>query len=308
MNRLKINGTTEFMGIHLPIIEGGFGEDKRAMLVKDISTIHNQPLGEINRRINDNRQRFKDSIDIIDIRANGFEPLGSVMEFTKQSFNQSKNIYILSERGYSKLVKIMDDDKSWEVHDELIDHYFKLREQVWLDIGGFEGYYQVSNYGNVRSINRVITDTRGIKYKRKGVNLKLRRDKDGYLVVNLKKESKNYSFKVHRLVAEAFIENPNLLPEVNHKDEIKSNNYVDNLEWCDRKYNNNYGTMRERIRISQGIKIYGVNIENGKKIYFDSMSEVERYGFNKHCVRDCVRGRNRVKSHKGYKWFERCVD
>jgi hypothetical protein len=111
-------------------IEGGFGKNKRAMLVKEIAEIHNQPLGEINRRINENRKHFIDGKDILDIRANGFEPLGRKLGYSKQSFNQSTNIYVLSERGYSKLLKIMDDDLAWEKYDQLVDGYFQMRQVI----------------------------------------------------------------------------------------------------------------------------------------------------------------------------------
>lgn len=131
MSKLQIKGSTDFMGIKLPIIEGGFGADKKAMLVKDIAEIHNRELRVINQNINRNRKRFKDGVDIIDLKGTDFEVTLSDNEiYTQNAINRSSNIYILSERGYSKLIKILDDDKSWDVHDELIDSYFSLREQV----------------------------------------------------------------------------------------------------------------------------------------------------------------------------------
>lgn len=127
---VKINGLKEIEGMKFHDIEGGFGEGKKAMLVKEIANIHNQPFGEINRRINDNITRFKTNIDIVDIKANGFEPLGSELGFSKQSFNQTKNIYILSERGYAKLLKILEDDVAWEQYEKLVDGYFNMRGQA----------------------------------------------------------------------------------------------------------------------------------------------------------------------------------
>lgn len=127
---VKINGLKEIEGMKFHDIEGGFGEGKKAMLVKEIANIHNQPFGEINRRINDNITRFKTNIDIVDIKANGFEPLGLELGFSKQSFNQTKNIYILSERGYSKLLKILEDDVAWEQYEKLVDGYFNMRGQA----------------------------------------------------------------------------------------------------------------------------------------------------------------------------------
>ena len=108
-------------------------------------------------------------------------------------------------------------------------------KEIWKDIQGYEGMYQVSSHGRVRSF----------KWNRCKI-LKTRKDKKGYIVVTLTKHSKNYVPKVHRLVAIAFIPNPNNLPQVNHKDEDKSNNNIDNLEWCTNEYNRNYGTRNER--------------------------------------------------------------
>lgn len=98
-------GQYEFTGI-----EGGFGENKKAMLVRDIAVIHGQPLKEINRRINDNRKRFKDGIDIIDFLS-GSEPLRKFAE--DNGFigsNRTQHVYLLSERGYAKLLKILEDE------------------------------------------------------------------------------------------------------------------------------------------------------------------------------------------------------
>ena len=113
-----------------------------------------------------------------------------------------------------------------------------LPKQVWKDIKGYEGLYQVSNTGKARSMN--YRNTGNVRRLKPSVN------KDGYLQVGLYKEGKYYRYLVHRLVALTFIPNPNNLPQVNHKDENKANNTVWNLEWCDAKYNSNYGTRIER--------------------------------------------------------------
>lgn len=119
--------------------------------------------------------------------------------------------------------------------------------EEWRDIEGYEGLYQVSNLGRVKSLARTAIDRRGIPHYVNERILKQAFDKDGYCLVGLHKDRKIKSGKVHRLVASAFIDNPHNLPEVNHKDENKSNNNVENLEWCTPKYNINYGTCLDRI-------------------------------------------------------------
>ena len=140
--------------------------------------------------------------------------------------------------------------------------------EIYKDIEGYEGY-QVSNHGNVKSLER---ECKG--KSRKDKILKPFNNKDGYLRVGLYKEGKLKNHYVHRLVAEAFIENHNNFREINHRDEDKANNCVSNLEWCDRKYNINYGTRNEKI--SKQVLCLETN-----KIY-PSLKEVQRQtGFAK---------------------------
>ena len=122
-------------------------------------------------------------------------------------------------------------------------------KEIWKDIKGYENLYQVSNLGNVRVLDRHVNS--GIKYnnkvKRKGQILKQFLKKNGYLQVVLSNNNTRKYIAVHRLVAETFLQNTHNLPQVNHKDENKLNNCVDNLEWCTAKYNCNYGTRTKRI-------------------------------------------------------------
>ncbi|EOP85995.1 hypothetical protein IGM_04370 [Bacillus cereus HuB4-4] len=130
VNELNILGQQYIAGYQFTGIEGGFGEGKKALLVKEIAEIHSQPLGEINRRINDNRIRFKDGLDIADLKNDGFEPsLLNSLGFSNRDIAISKSIYLLSERGYAKLLKILEDDTAWELYDQFVDGYFNMREQ-----------------------------------------------------------------------------------------------------------------------------------------------------------------------------------
>lgn len=120
--------------------------------------------------------------------------------------------------------------------------------EIWKDIAGYEGLYQVSNVGRVRSLKRSVFVRNRNKYKTLKGSIKTGcyELKNGYHVVSLYKDGIGKRFFTHRLVAVAFLENPLNLPQVNHKDENKKNNSVDNLEWCDAKYNTNYGDCIEK--------------------------------------------------------------
>lgn len=98
-------------------IEGGFGQGKKAMLVKDIAEIHGRELKDINRNINNNRKRFNDYLDIIDLKVGGYKSLSLELGYSNQSYANANNIYLLSERGYSKLLKILEDDVAWEQYE-----------------------------------------------------------------------------------------------------------------------------------------------------------------------------------------------
>lgn len=130
MMELQVKGTQSFMGKEIPVVEGGFGEGKRCLTDKTIGEIHNQLPGEIRRRINDNIKRFKKDIDFIDLKGVAETHTLINLGYSKQSITQAKNIYLLSERGYAKLIKIMDTDLAWEIHDKLIDEYFTMRKVI----------------------------------------------------------------------------------------------------------------------------------------------------------------------------------
>ena len=167
--------------------------------------------------------------------------------------------------------------------------------EVWCPIKGYEGIYEVSDQGRVRSM----------KFGKERI-LKLGSDKDGYLQVGLWKNGENKMCKVHRLVAQTFTPNPQNLPEVNHKDENKTNNSVQNLEWCDRKYNNNYGTHIQRMaekmtngKLSKPVLQY---TKSGKFVKeWKSATDVKRnLGFAQQYISSCCTGK--LKSAYGYIW------
>ena len=156
-----------------------------------------------------------------------------------------------------------------------------MQDEVWKDIPGYENKYQVSNYGNVKSLN--------YHRERKEKILKPKKDKYGYLCVGLLKNNKTRWFTIHRLVMLVFIGESKLT--VNHKDENKENNRLDNLE---------YMTSKDNVRYSQAHKIKAINIDTGDIIYFNSTRETNLYGFQQANVSRALKGQ--YKQHKGYIW------
>lgn len=134
MNNLKILGKEKVGKFEFTGIEGGFGENKKSMLVRDIAMIHESTVKRINELISRNRKRFKDGIDIIDLLVDeNFKVVLNDLNFSTKAISNSNNIYLLSERGYAKLLKILEDDKAWEIYDELVDNYFNMREAINTD-------------------------------------------------------------------------------------------------------------------------------------------------------------------------------
>ena len=123
-----------------------------------------------------------------------------------------------------------------------------MEEEIWKSATGYEMSYEVSNFGNVRSVDRFVNNKNGIPNSiRKGRRLKPFKTSTGYLRLALKINGRGENHFVHRLVAEAFVPNPNNYPCINHKDENPANNRADNLEWCSHKYNNDYGGRKSKV-------------------------------------------------------------
>lgn len=132
-NEIKVTGTQKFMGKDIPVVLGGFGTDKKCISDKTIAEIHSMQVKHVRERISQNIKRFIENVDYIDLKKRvgetGTLELLKSIGYAKQAITQAEHIYILSERGYAKLIKIMDTDLAWEIHDKLIDEYFELREK-----------------------------------------------------------------------------------------------------------------------------------------------------------------------------------
>lgn len=130
-NELKINGTQKFMGIDIPVIEGGFGENQKVILAKTVAEIHNQPLKKINQLINDNIDEFEFGVDILDLKSGYLESTEFLEDImSKQSIANSSYIYLLSEQGYMLLVGFMKTEKAKEIRKKLRREYFTMRKVI----------------------------------------------------------------------------------------------------------------------------------------------------------------------------------
>lgn len=189
-------------------------------------------------------------------------------------------------------------------------------EEVWKDIEGYEGYFQISNFARVKSLDRWVKHSIKGKFLKRGKMRKISKSNNGYAEITLRKEGTLRTFMVHVLVGKYFVPNPKNYPVLNHKDENPMNPKADNLEWCTYSYNSMYGTCRERRKETYGIdnlikhanelaklkrkKVFQFDLNGNFIKEWESTRECGRNGFGQVNVAACCRGE--YKQHKGYIW------
>lgn len=131
MNKIILSGKQTFMGHEIPVVLGGFGPGKKCICDKTIAEIHRMRESDVRRRITDNIGRFRENVDYIDLKSCASDAQQFLVDlgYTQMQISKAEHIYILSERGYSKLIKIMDTDLAWQIHDQIMDEYFELKEE-----------------------------------------------------------------------------------------------------------------------------------------------------------------------------------
>lgn len=173
-------------------------------------------------------------------------------------------------------------------------------EEIWKDVKEYEGLYQISNIGRIKALDKSVKNRYSYKFMPSKL-LKPYKNKLGYCYVCLYKNKKRKRYYIHRLVAENFIDNENKLKEINHKDENPSNNCVDNLEWCDRRYNCNYGNHNKKISKSKSKRIIQYDKDmNLIKIWTGINYASRETGYSISCIwRSC---QGKTKKHRKYIW------
>jgi hypothetical protein len=163
MSEIKINGLVTVGDMKFHEIEGGFGKDKKSMLVKEIADIHGKELYHVNELINNNRKRFVDGEDLIDLLGIGLNDTEIMaFGFTQQAINsyrglkasgKTAGIYVLSERGYFKLLKLLEDELAWEKYGELLDGYFHMRKEIKEAVKAANKKFSLASFNHLLEIN-----------------------------------------------------------------------------------------------------------------------------------------------------------
>lgn len=171
--------------------------------------------------------------------------------------------------------------------------------EIWRHVVGYEGLYEVSSIGRVRGLDRTIKTRWGTSAIHRGRILKPSTSNNGYITVELWKDSKNKRTTVHRLVAQSFVGNPESKPEVNHIDGVKSHNDYRNLEWVTRSENERHAFMV--LGKKNAVPNKPVIAFNGEEeLYFSSACDAARNGFYQGAIVGVLKGR--CKTHAGYSW------
>ncbi len=173
-------------------------------------------------------------------------------------------------------------------------------QEIWRDILGYEGLYQVSNLGRIKSLKRKCKTAKGFRNVPEKI-CSSTLDTYGYPIICLHKNGKKKTKTIHRLVGEAFIENPLNLPQINHIDEDKTNNCVNNLEWCNAKYNNTHGTRNERIKKAQQRAVIQLDMNGNFIKTWNGANEIMRVtGMHQSAITRCC---NQKRNYAyGYRW------
>jgi len=172
--------------------------------------------------------------------------------------------------------------------------------EIWKVIKGYEGKYEVSNLGRIKSLKRIDTNNHPIPERILKQSKYKTEYKAEYMHVSLCKEGMMKKFWVNRIVAKAFIPNQNNKPEVNHKNEITDDNRSINLEWVTPKENSNYGTRNARLAMSRSKQVLQYDKNLNLINVWNSAKETTLGGFSQGCVNLCCNGKR--KTHKGFMW------
>ena len=299
---IKINDTKEVNGMKFHEIEGGFGEGKKSILAKEIAIIHNRKLKKINELINNNRKRFKDNIDIVDLNKEEFAVLLKDRGiYTQNSINASKNIYLLSERGYSKLLKIMNDDLAWQKYNELVDNYFNMRQTIKnkkprqtkvvkdriadYTITGMRKTLENSKYFEIeKNINDIIEYHRNLsiksrdkayqkdEFKDKTKYVNLIKNKIVKILQNIREQNKDY---VLRTVISKLIED--LLKELKTSNNISSSIKIKNLKNAIEKKDNTIALLNPPKEKFLDLEFYGFSFNDMYHYYKDKVKRTVEY-------------------------------
>lgn len=302
---IKINDIKEVNGMKFHEVEGGFGKDKKSILAKEIASIHNRKLFKVNELINSNRTRFKDNVDIVDLKGTEFTiHLMYSGIYTQNSINASKNIYLLSERGYFKLLKIMDDDLAWKKYDELVNNYFNMRQTINdnkskkprqkkvvkeritdYTITGMRKTLENSKYFEIeKNINDIIEYHRNlsIKSRDKAYRTDEYNDKTKYVNViknkivkileDIRKLNKGYAFNA---VISEIIEH--LIKELSTSNKISSSIKINNLKKAIEKKDNAIALLNPPKEKFLDLEFYGFSFNDMYHYYKDKVKRTKEY-------------------------------